>query len=114
MPVTGIGDSGQAAVELLASLPLLALLVLAACQAGDAVRLAVAAESAARAGARAHAVGADAMRAVRSSLPGDLAATAVITDEGGRIAVELPVRVLFGGPRIGTLGGSSRFEGGQR
>src|SRR5688572_8171086 len=66
------GEAGQATVELVALLPLLVVVLAGAWQAVLAGQAAWAAGAAARAAARAHAVGTDPTRAARTHLPGSL------------------------------------------
>jgi len=100
MPSVSRSCRGQATVELVALLPLLAVLaglLWQAAVAGQAVWLA---GSAARAAARAAAVGGDALAAARGVLPGRLERGLVVrrleSDEGVRVAVGVP-SVLGGG-----------------
>ena len=65
-------EAGQATVELVALLPLLVVVLAGAWQAVLAGQAAWAAGAAARAAARAHAVGTDPTRAARTHLPGSL------------------------------------------
>jgi len=84
--------SGQASVELVALLPLLAAVALLAWQAvvaGQAIWLAGAA---ARAAARAHALGADPTAAARDALPGSLAPGVRATPAGdGAVSLSLAI-----------------------
>lgn len=109
---------GQATVELVALLPLLGALVALAWQAvvaGEAVWLSGAA---ARAAARAGAVGADALAAARHELPGSLARGVRVHSQGdGRVAVSVAVPAVVGGWRLGTVHARARFapqDGGRR
>ena len=82
---------GQAAVELVALLPLAALLLAGAWQLALAGHAAWAADAAARAAARAAAVGGDARAAARAALPGSLrAALASATAAAGAVEVTRP------------------------
>lgn len=104
------GESGQAAVELVALLPLIALvgaLLLQAVLAGQALWLC---QSAARAAARAQAVGANAELAARRTLPARLERGLQVrpTSGGGvRVRVEIPSVV---GADLGSLSDSARME----
>ncbi len=102
-------DRGQASVELVALLPLLILILLALLQAVLAGYAAWSATVAARAGARAHAVGGDVERAVRRAAPvgGDRAR---IRRDGDVLTVRLPVPSVLP-VRLGTIAGAARFEG---
>lgn len=103
-------ESGQAAVELVAVLPLIALvgaLLFQAVLAGQALWLC---QSAARAAARAQAVGANAELAARRTLPTHLERGLQVrsTATGGvRVRVEIP-SVLGSG--LGTVSDSARME----
>lgn len=100
------GERGQAAVELVALLPLavlLAALLWQAVVAGQAVWLA---GSAARAAARAEAVGGDVRDAARSVLPARLERGLVVARardgaDGVRVAIAIPA--VVGGMRLGTV-----------
>src|SRR4051794_30377667 len=89
--------SGQASVELVALLPLLAAVALLAWQAvvaGQAIWLA---GSAARAAARAHALGHDPTAAARASLPGSLAPGARATaGTNGAVSLSLAIPSVVG------------------
>jgi hypothetical protein len=99
-------QEGQASVELVALLPLLALVVAVLWQAvvaGHAVWLA---GTAARAAARAQAVGADAPAAARRVLPPRLRRTAQVRAAAdGAITVRVRIPAVVGGGR--SLGGFS-------
>lgn len=103
-------ESGQASVELVAVLPLIAGLlavVLQAVLAGEAIW---SAQSAARAGARAHAVRGDVERAARGALAERLEhemSLRVLPDGGVRVSVPIPA--LIGGD-LGRVSGSARME----
>src|SRR4051812_5221267 len=101
---------GQAAVELVAVLPMVALIALVLWQlavAGQAVWLA---GSAARAAARAHAVGGDEGDAARGVLPRRLeTGLRVRATDDGAVAVRLAVPSVTGG-RLTTITSRARFE----
>ena len=105
------GDRGQASVELLAVLPLLAALVAGCAQLvlmGESWWLA---GVGARAGARAERAGGDAARAARAALPqGWGRRLHVAQAQGGGLAVRLRVPAVVGGAAIGTV---SQDVGGQ-
>lgn len=112
MPRPRLRDpSGQASVELVALLPL--VVVVAACAwqavvAGQAVWLA---GTAARAAARAQAVGADARAAATGALPGRLRrGLAVRTEEDGAVRVVVRIPVVVGGMRLAAVGARARME----
>lgn len=101
---------GQAAVELVGILPVLALLGLLCWQAvvaGQAVWLSGAA---ARAAARASALDLDATAAARRVLPGALADGVAVDDAGGGdVQVHLTIPAVVGGVVLGTIDERARF-----
>lgn len=101
---------GQATVELVALLPLVVIVVAVAWQlvlAGQALWLA---GSAARAGARAHAVGADATAAARRVLPTRLErGMRVVAREDGSVTVAVAVPGVLGPRRLTTISQRARF-----
>lgn len=105
-------DRGQASVELVGLLPLIAVLVVLAWQAvvaGQAVWLA---GTAARAAARAEAVGGDPAAAARATLPPGLhrgLRTTTETDGAVRVRLRIP-SVIAGGRRIATITARARFR----
>jgi hypothetical protein len=102
-------EQGQASAELLAVVPLLALLALALAQLALAGHAAWSAANAARAGARAAHVGGDAARAALDSLPDHLRGHAEVEDAGPiRVRVEAP-GLVPGVPRI-PLAASAALE----
>jgi hypothetical protein len=114
MPVTRRtgAQQGQATVELIALLPLMAVLAALLWQAvvaGQAVWLA---GSAARAAARASAIGADAAAAARSVLPDRLERGLVVrpvpADSGVRVAIVVPT--IVGSHRLTTVSASARLQ----
>ena len=105
-------DRGQATVELVALLPVIAVLAGVLWQgvvAGQAVWLA---GSAARAAARATAVGADAQAAARRVLPGRLRRGVVVrrlrSGAGVRVAVAVPS--IVGSGRLTTVSARARLQ----
>ena len=112
MPTPDPRQAGQAAVETVALLPLLALLALALWQAAIAGQAAWLAGSAARAAARAAAVGADADAAARRALPPGLErGLHVEATGGGSVVVRVQVRSVVGGRRLATLTARAAFPG---
>ncbi len=102
---------GQAAAELVALLPLAALLLAGAWQLALAGHAAWAADAAARAAARAAAVGADARAAARSELPGALRRGLQVRDRGdGTVEVSLPIPPVLGLPMLGHASASAHFR----
>jgi hypothetical protein len=106
------GDQrGQAAVELVAVLPVVALLGLLAWQAvvaGQAVWLA---GSAARAAARAGAIGGDAGLAARRVLPGRFVAAGVRVRSArdGEVRVSVGIPLVVAGVRLASVSTRARF-----
>jgi TadE-like protein len=104
-------ESGQATVELVAVLPLVVLVTLALWQAVVAGQAASLAGSAARAAARAQALGTDAPAAARAVLPRALQPGLRVTARGDgsvRVAVGVPA-VLGDMGRVGTVSAVARF-----
>ena len=107
----GRAESGQATVEMVALLPALCVVLVAAWQAALAGHAAWAATAAARAAARAHAVGADPARAARSHLPASLErGLRVTTGSGGDVEVRVRIPSLPGLPSPGHTHAGARFE----
>ena len=104
-------DDGQAAVELVALLPLLALLAAGAWQLAVAGHAAWAADAAARAAARAAATGGDPRAAARASLPEGLERDLRVTapgDGGVRVGVRVPA--VLGLRVVGTVSARAHFR----
>lgn len=104
-------ESGQASVELVALLPIVGVVLLVLWQAvvaGQAVWLS---GGAARAAARAQAVGADPAGAARAVLPPGLRrAVRVTTASDGAVVLRLPVPLVGAGSHsIGTVSARARF-----
>jgi hypothetical protein len=106
------GQSGQATVELVALLPLVGVLAALLWQAVVAGQAAWFAGSAARAAARASAIGSDSRAAARRVLPDRLERGLKVErpegDEGVRVAVRIPT--VIGGIRLGTVTSRARFQ----
>ncbi|QEC47841.1 pilus assembly protein [Baekduia soli] len=105
-------QEGQATVELLGLLPVLALVALALWQAVLAGQAAWLAGGAAREAARARALGADPEPAARRALPADLRRGLRVTRDGGdgvRVRVTVPVVVGHRGA-LGSVGARARME----
>lgn len=95
---------GQAAIELVALLPLVAAVCLGCWQAVVAAQCWWMAGVAARAAARAEAVGVSPLAAARSSLPaGHRPGIRVAEGAGGRLIVRLPVPAVIGKFRLGRV-----------
>jgi Flp pilus assembly protein TadG len=104
-------DRGQAAVELVALLPLVAILLAVAWQIVLAAHAAWSAGVAARAAARAHAVGADAAAAARAHLPRSLErGMRVSTRAYGGVVVSLRIPGAVRGLRLGRATATARFD----
>jgi hypothetical protein len=104
------GARGQASVELVGVLPLVALLGLLCWQAvvaGQAVWLSGAA---ARAAARASALGQDPTAAARRALPGALApGVRVHSDQPGAVELRLTIPAVVGGLDLAAVRARARF-----
>ncbi len=99
-------SSGQATVEFVALLPLLAVVALGTWQVAVAGHAMWSAGAAARAAARAEAVGGDPERAARR-----IRSTArVATDDGGEVRVEVPIPAVVGGGTLFDTTARARFE----
>jgi TadE-like protein len=104
-------EGGQATVELVALLPVIAVLVAGAWQAALAGHAVWGANAAARAAARAHAVGADPRVAARSHLPRGLErGLRVSAEQGGDVRISVPIPALPGLPSPGRAAAAAHFE----
>ena len=104
------GQSGQAAVELVAVLPVLAALMAGVWQAALVGHASWSAAAAARAAARAEALGLDARRAARAHLPAPLErGLRVRASEGGAVIVTVRVPSLLGGVGLGHASARAAF-----
>ena len=104
-------SDGQAAVEFVTLLPL-ALVLLATCwQVVLAGHVAWSASAAARAAARAHAVGGDELAAARSALPASLDGRVRVEATAGdpRVVVRVRVPVVIPGLHLGSITSGSTF-----
>jgi len=102
---------GQAAVELVALLPLAALVVAIAWQLAIAGHAAWAAAGAARAAARAHAVGLDSRAAARAALPRRLERRLRVDERAdGEVRVRVTIPAVLPHVRLGTTTATARFE----
>jgi len=109
-------QQGQATVELVALLPLMAVLAALLWQAvvaGQAVWLA---GSAARAAARASAIGTDASAAARRVLPDRLEPGLVVrrATSGGGVRVAIAIPAIVGSGRLTTVSARARLQDQQR
>ena len=102
---------GQATVELVALLPILVVLGMGVWQVAVAGHAVWAAGAAARAAARAEAVGGDAEAAARRLLPGRVRRAAEVeSGDGGEVRVEVPIPAVVGGGSLFTTTARARFQ----
>jgi hypothetical protein len=105
------GEAGQASVEFVALLPVLALVTLLAWQAVVAGQAWWMAGAAAREAARAQALGADPEAAARGVLPGALRDGVRVRRDGDEVRVRLSVPVVVGGgASLGGVTARARME----
>lgn len=103
-------QSGQATVEFVALLPLLALIAFGLWQAVVAGQAAWLASSCARAAARASAIGGDPKAAAARILPGSLRqGLRVDTPSGGTVRVRIAVPSVIGAGRVATFSSTAHF-----
>jgi hypothetical protein len=111
-PPTRHAERGQATVELVALLPLVAVLAALLWQAVVAGQAIWFAGSAARAAARASAIGADARAAALRVVPARLEHGLVVRrergDKGVRVAIGIPA--VIGSARLGTVSARARLQ----
>lgn len=101
---------GQAAVELVVLLPLIAVLLAGAWQLVLAAHTQWSAAAAAGAAARAHAIGRPELEAARRSLPDSLDRRVKVSDgEGGGVAVEVRIPTILPGLHLGSLTARATF-----
>ena len=105
------GEVGTASVELVAVVPFLVLAVLAVAQVALAGQALWSARVAARAGARAAAVGGDPAAAARAALPASIGREAKVEDEGGVTVRVVGPRLIPSLPPV-RVGATSSLEGG--
>src|SRR4051794_13730861 len=103
-------SSGQAAVELVAVIPVVVLLAAGLWQAVVAGQALWLAGAAARAAARADAVGGDAKDAARTKLPPGLENGLRVKAGDGKAEVDVRVPLVLVGGRLGTVSASAHFE----
>ena len=102
---------GQATVELVALLPVLVAIALGVWQVAVAGHAVWAAGAAARAAARAEAVGGSAERAARRLLPARVRGEARVRPaDDGEVRVEVPIPAVLGGGSLFTTTARARFE----
>jgi hypothetical protein len=100
---------GQAAVEFVTLLPLALVLLAGAWQAVLAAHAQWSVSAAARAAARATAVGGDAVAAAQRALPASLDEAVEVEERDDGVAVHLPVPVVLPGLDLGTLSARATF-----
>lgn len=104
------GQSGQAAVELVAVLPVLVALLAGLWQVAMVGHASWSASAAARAAARAYALGADSRAAARAHLPPRLErGLRVRESERGEVRVTVRVPSVIGAGRMGRVSATSAF-----
>ncbi len=106
-------QSGQAAVELTVLLPVLAVLLAGAWQCVLAAHVHWSAGAAARAAARAQAVGTDELAAARRALPASLDHRVAVDDTDGGVAVRVRIPTVIPGLRLGSLTAHATFASQQ-
>ena len=107
---TSGGERGQATVEFVALMPLLAVLGFAVWQAAVAGQAIWLAGAAARAAARAEALGDDPAPAARSALPPRLEdGLRVQVRDGGGVTVTLRIPSVVGSSALGSTSARARF-----
>jgi hypothetical protein len=105
------GEEGQASVEFVALLPVLALVALLAWQAVVAGQAWWMAGAAVREAARAQALGTDPEAAARRVLPGALRGGVQVRRDGDGLRLRLVVPVVVGGgTTLGTVTARARME----
>ncbi|MEJ7892395.1 MAG: TadE/TadG family type IV pilus assembly protein [Solirubrobacteraceae bacterium] len=100
---------GQAAVELVVLLPLICVVLAGAWRAVLAAHAQWSASAAARAAARAHAIGLETLPAAQRALPASLDERVRIEEDGAGVAVHLPVPEILPGVDLGTLTARATF-----
>jgi hypothetical protein len=103
-------DDGQAAVELVALIPIVVLVAAALWQAVVAGQATWVAGAAARAAARADAVGGNPKDAARGALPTGLERGLRVKTNDGRAEVRVRIPLVLVGGRLGTVSASAHFE----
>jgi Flp pilus assembly pilin Flp len=110
MPRKHSTESGQASVELAALLPLIAVVLAACWQALLAAHTLWSASGAARAAARAAAIGGDVKEAAEAALPRSLERHARISVTGrGEVTVRLRIPRVLPGLELGTVTAHGRY-----
>jgi len=112
LPRAGLSAcAGQASVELVAVLPLVAVLLAGAYQAVLAGEAVWQSRVAARAAARAHALGEDPAAAARAHLPARLErGLRVQPDASGDVRVSVRIPAVFPSAHVGRAGATSHFR----
>src|SRR3954453_11250868 len=96
-------ESGQAAVEFVAVLPLVALVVAVLWQAVLAGQAVWSSAGAARGGARAQAGGGDPLGAARGAVPGSLRSEVRVRTDGDAVRVAVPVPLVLAHAHLLTV-----------
>src|SRR3954451_16140726 len=96
-------ESGQAAVEFVSLLPLVALVVAVLWQAVLAGQAVWSSAGAARAAARAQAVGGDALAAARGALPRSLRSGVRVRADGDAVRIAVPVPLVLAHAHLLTV-----------
>ena len=94
---------GQASIEFVALLPVLVLAVAALWQAVVAGQAIWMSAGAARAAARAEAIGGDAEASARAALPTSLRRGLSVAARPGGVRVDVPIPLVVGGDRLATV-----------
>ena len=114
MPLPSLRLSrGQATVELVVLLPILALLLAAGWQLVLAGHTRWSASAAARAAARARAIGLEALPAARAALPESLDRRVTVEETARGVEVRLTVPAVLPGVDLGTLTAHATFASQQ-
>ena len=105
------GQSGQVAVEFVAVLPLLVALLAGVWQITLLGHASWSAGAAARAAARAHALGLDPRAAARAHLPRRLERGVLVreSERSGEVTVTVRVPSVIGGARVGRVSATAAF-----
>lgn len=95
--------SGQASVEFVALLPVVLVAAAALWQAVLVGQAIWDSAGAARAAARAQAIGGDAEASARAALPVSLRHGTAVAARSGGVRVDVPIPLVFGGDRLATV-----------
>lgn len=103
-------ESGQASVELVGVLPFVVVVAVALWQVALAGHAMWAGAAAARAAARAEAVGGDARRAALTLLPTRARRGASVRVRDGAVELSVPIRAVLPGAVVWTYSTTAKFE----